>query len=303
MEENKALKLKPLSDKILQEVAGKIEEAGEQITLVSIIVGKDPSAVSYLRSMKKNANKIGMDVEIVEYDSDISAQDFFKEIQKYNNDQATAGVIIQMPLPKHLDFAAICETLDHTKDADGITPYNQGRLFAGNPFIIPATAQAVELSLRYIEDTYSFPLQGKNAVIVGRSNTVGKPAFHLLLRRNITPTVVHTRSVDVEKITSAADIVVATCGVPENVTDVWLKEGAVVIDVGIHYVSCSIEENQGGFKLCGDVHNESALTKASIVTAVPGGVGPVTTGIIFANAVKGWYKNHKNEEISFDFEK
>ncbi|HOV14172.1 MAG TPA: bifunctional 5,10-methylene-tetrahydrofolate dehydrogenase/5,10-methylene-tetrahydrofolate cyclohydrolase, partial [Spirochaetota bacterium] len=186
------------------------------------------------------------------------------------------------------------------KDLDGISYINQGMLFSGHPFLIPATAWACDITLQHIEKEYSYPLKGKNAVIIGRSLTVGKPAFHLLLQRDITPSIIHTKSVDKEMITKNADIIIATCGVPEIVTASWLKENSVVLDVGIHCIECNVNKT---FKLCGDVNANSALHKAMIVTAVPGGIGVVTSSLLFANALKSYYKTVNDKTIDFEFQK
>ena len=250
--------------------------------------------------MKKRAENLGIDLDIIQLDKKINEKTFLTKIEKYNKNKKYSGIIIQVPIPEQIDFHEVALQIDHKKDIDCINPYNQGLLFCGKPFIIPATALAVDLSLKFISDEYSIPLKGKSAVIIGRSLTVGKPIYHLLLQRNITPTTVHTKTINTQKIASEADIVIAACGIPELITDKWIKKNAIVIDVGIHSIECDIEKK---YKLCGDIDKNSVLKKASILTAVPGGIGAVTSVLIFANVVKSWYKINHNKEFYFNFEK
>lgn len=299
MDEKQALKLKNLTEIIVSEIKEKIRNIESNIKLASIILGNNNSSLSYLKGMKKNAQKIGLDFEILEYSENITEEQFLKELEQLNQNNEYSGIIIQVPLPKQINFNKVAEKIDYKKDIDAISPYNQGRLFSGKPFLIPATAQAVDITLKFIETNYSYQLKGKNAVIMGRSLTVGKPAFHLLLQRNITPTIVHTKTEKTEEITKKADILVAACGIPELVKKNWIKENSIVIDVGIHYK----EDNSAkGYKICGDVDTVSVLNSASIVTAVPGGIGSITSSLAFANCVKCWYKINKNEELHFNFE-
>jgi methylenetetrahydrofolate dehydrogenase (NADP+) / methenyltetrahydrofolate cyclohydrolase len=297
--ENILLKLDKLSDAITSELKEEIGKFNLKVRIASIILGNDPSSLSYLRGMQKKAGKIGIEVEIIEIDENISEDDFLEEIRKYNADPKYAGIIVQVPLPKHIGFFNLSNTIDYRKDLDGIHPYNQGCLFCGYPVIIPATAWAVDLALRHIEKNYNYTLQGKNAVIIGRSLTVGKPVIPLLLQRNITTTTVHTKTRNAEKIASGADIIVASSGVPEMVTEDWIKEGSVVIDVGIHSTA---SDDEKGYRLCGDVNAQSALKKARIVTAVPGGIGIITSSLLFANALKSHFKFSKDANMIFDFE-
>jgi methylenetetrahydrofolate dehydrogenase (NADP+) / methenyltetrahydrofolate cyclohydrolase len=297
--ENIYLKLNELSDIISNEIKEKILKLDKTIKSACVIIGNDPASLSYLKGMQKKAKNLGMEIEIIELASDINEEDFLKKIENLNLDNNYSGIIVQVPLPKSFDFFKLATTIDYKKDIDGINPLNQGRLAFGKSFMIPATAWAVDITLRFIEDKFGFKLAGKNAVVVGRSLTVGKPAFQLLLQRNITPTMTHTKTIDVDNISSTKDIVVACCGIPELIEDFWIKEGSVVIDVGIH----SLENEDKTYRLCGDVKSQSALKKASIVTAVPGGIGSITSTLLYANVLKGYYKINFNEEIKFNFEK
>jgi len=296
--ENTYLKLDELSEIISSELKQKIIELKSTIKTACLIIGSDPASLSYLRGMQKKALKLGVDLEIIEFESNITENDFLEKIKFYNNSTEFCGIIVQVPLPKGFDFFKLANTIDPKKDIDGISPLNQGLLVFGKPFMIPATAWAVDLSLKFIEKKYDYKLSGKNAVIIGRSLTVGKPSFNLLINRNITPTVTHTKTADVQNICASSDIIVACCGVPEYVNESFVKDGAVVIDVGIH----SIQNPDSTYKLCGDVDSKSALKNAKIVTAVPGGIGSITSTLLFANALKGYYKINFNKDVIFDFE-
>jgi methylenetetrahydrofolate dehydrogenase (NADP+) / methenyltetrahydrofolate cyclohydrolase len=296
------LKLTDLAEKISGEIKEAAASLNTKIRIASLIANDDQSCISYLKGIRNRAEKLGMQADIIQLDSSISEKDFLKKIDELNKDPKYSGIIIQVPIPKHIDFNPVASALDHKKDIDCITPYNMGLLFSGLPFIVPATALAVDISLKHIARTNNFELSGKNAVIIGRSLTVGKPTIFLFLKNNITPTVVHTKTIDTAKIVSGADIVVASCGVPKLVTDKWIKDGAVVLDVGIHSINvCDLDGEK--CQLCGDVDPTAVLGKASILTAVPGGIGSVTSVLLFANAVKCWYKLNRNEEFSFGFER
>lgn len=296
--EHTYLKLNDLSDKITSEIEDIINKNFLFIKVVNIAIGEDLSTLSYIRGMQKKACNIGIEIESMTYPIEISLEEFLEEIERMNADDTIHGIIVQTPLPKHIDIKKVSETLRYEKDLDGITFYNQGLLFSGKPFLVPATAWACDLTLQYIKNRYSYELSGKKCVVIGRSITVGKPVFHLMLQRDLTPTIIHTKSIDKENITKDADVVIASCGVPELVNANWLKEGSVVLDVGIHSLHCDIDKT---FKLCGDVDAASSLKKAMIVTAVPGGIGVVTTSLLFANALKSYYKIVRNEIIDFEF--
>lgn len=296
------LKLKELTDTISEEIKNEVININKKICIASVIAGDDPSCISYLKGMKKKADKLGMDIDIIQLEENINKEDFLSKIEELNKNQKYSGLIVQIPLPKQIDLHSVALKLDHKKDIDGITPFNQGLLFNGNPFLVPATALAVDLSLKFISKKFDFPLMGKNAVIIGRSITVGKPTALLFLQNNITPTIVHTKTKDTANISLNADIVVASCGVPEFIKEEWIKKDAVVLDVGIHAINeCSLE-GEDSCRLSGDVDQKSALKKAKILTAVPGGIGNVTSVLIFANAVKSWYKINKDKDFKFKFE-
>ena len=194
-----------------------------------------------------------------------------------NNDAAINGILVQLPLPKHIDSAKVLEAIDPAKDVDGFHPVNVGLLSTGGKGMIPCTPLG---SLMMLQDYHS-DMSGMNAVVIGRSNIVGKPMFNLLLQQSCTVTVVHSRTKNIEAVVREADIVVAAVGVPEMVTGDWIKPGATVIDVGIN----RIETAEGKTKLVGDVHFESADKVAGAITPVPGGVGPMTIACLLYNTL------------------
>jgi len=292
-------KLNDLTDSIISEVKYKTEKIDVPFKTTCIVADSDPSNISYVKGIQKKAFLAGINIEVINLSPEIKNDEFLQVITNLNNDPSCFGIIIQNPIPVHLDKFRIFELIDYRKDLDGVTFFNQGRLFFGKPFIIPATAWAVDISLRYIAKMLNISLTGKNAVIAGRSVTVGKPALHLLLKNNLTCTVVHTATVDTPSISKNADIIVACCGVPELIDRNWVKNDAIVIDVGIHYK----DDGSGKGKLCGDVKSDDVIDTLSLLTAVPGGIGSVTSALLFANALKSFFKIRYNEEIVFDFER
>ncbi|HOF01599.1 MAG TPA: bifunctional 5,10-methylenetetrahydrofolate dehydrogenase/5,10-methenyltetrahydrofolate cyclohydrolase [Spirochaetota bacterium] len=292
---DKIIKLTELSNQISSELTDIILENNIKAYITSIMVGDDPSSLSYLSGIDKRSKKLGVALNIENFDADVSEDTLVNLIDRLNKDNNCIGIIIQMPLPKQISTDKLLNAIDYRKDIDGLSYLNQGRLFSGNPFIIPATAWAVDIFLANFEKKYNFNLAGKTATIIGRSNTVGKPTFHLALKRNMTINVVHTKTVAAEKVSSQSDIVVAACGVPQLIDDKWIKKEALLIDVGIHCVD-------GQCKLCGDVNVEKALEKAAYITAVPGGIGSLTNSLLFANSIKSFFMINRNKEFKFNFE-
>lgn len=292
---DKIIKLIELSNQISSELTDMIVNDKINGYITSIIVGGDPSSLSYLSGIEKRSKKLGLALSIENFDADVAEDTIVDLIKRLNADNNCIGIIIQMPLPKSLSLNNVLNAIDYRKDIDGLSYVNQGRLFSGNPFIIPATAWAVDIFLANFEKNYNYNLSGKTVTIIGRSNTVGKPTFHLALKRNLTVNVVHTKTVDAEKVSSRSDIVIAACGVPQLIDDKWIKKGALLVDVGIH---CP----DGQCKLCGDVNVEKVLEKAAFVTAVPGGIGSLTNSLLFANSIKSFFMINRNKEIKFNFE-
>ncbi len=294
------LELKQLAESVSAELSEEIKKTGAGIKIASIILGNDPASLSYLSGMKKRAARLGIDLDIISLDANTTENELIKQIDSLNADVNTTGIIVQVPLPKHIDFHNIAMAIDYRKDIDGINPMNEGLLFAGKPFIVPATAGAVILTLKYIVKNYSYDLNNKTACIVGRSLTVGKPLIHLALGLNLTPVVLHTKTPAPQNFSSGTDIVIAACGVPELINGGWIKNDSIVIDVGIHSRN---DDSAKGYRLCGDVDRASVLEKSKILTAVPGGIGSITSVLIFANAVKSHYMITQNIDHVFSFEK
>ena len=245
--------------------------------LAVVLVGEDPASQVYVRSKGKQAKECG--ITSIEHKLDVTTTEEFllNLINDMNNDAAINGILVQLPLPKHIDSAKVLEAIDPAKDVDGFHPVNVGLLSTGGKGMIPCTPLG---SLMMLQDYHS-DMSGMNAVVIGRSNIVGKPMFNLLLQQSCTVTVVHSRTKNIEAVVREADIVVAAGGVSEMVTGDWIKPGATVIDVGIN----RIETAEGKTKLVGDVHFESANKVAGAITPVPGGVGPMTIACLLYNTL------------------
>lgn len=241
--------------------------------LVVVLVGDDPASQVYVGKKAKMAQKIGMLSEVLTYPASTSQVELVSVIQKLNADDTVHGILVQLPLPKHINTLDIITTVDPRKDVDGLHPLNLGLLMTGDPSACkPCTPAGVITLLK----AYSVPMAGQHAVVLGRSNIVGKPMGMLLLQENATVSYCHSKTADLAAITRQADILVAAVGVPNMVTAEFIKPGAVVVDVGI---------NRLGGKLVGDVDFASAAEKASFITPVPGGVGPMTIATLMANTL------------------
>jgi methylenetetrahydrofolate dehydrogenase (NADP+)/methenyltetrahydrofolate cyclohydrolase len=253
-------------------VAAYQRRQGYRPCLAVVLVGKDAPSFVYLQQILRSCRNVGASGRLVEVSGRVSNAHLRAVLSELNDDPLIHGIIVQMPLPKHLDLETVVETLDPTKDVDGITPLNAGLLSLGKDAFQPATARAsVEILVRS-----GIALKGKRAVVVGRSNVVGKPAAQLLLREHATVTVAHSRTADLRGVLRSADVVVAAIGRPAFITGSMLKRGAVVVDVGINVVDGA---------LIGDVDQASAREVVSAITPVPGGVGPVTNAILLTQLV------------------
>ncbi len=242
-------------------------------TLAVVLVGKDAPSAVYLQQILKGCRTVGIEGRLVEIPGRVSAAQVRRRIAELNEDPLVSGIIVQMPLPKRIPLTTVIDTLDPAKDIDGIHPFNAGLMTLGFQGFLPTTAQAaIEILKRS-----GIELAGQHAVVVGRSNVVGKPASILLLRENATVTVCHTKTRDLAGVLKTADIVVVAAGRPRLVTGPMLKRGAVVVDVGINVV---------GDKLVGDVDFESAQAVVSAITPVPGGVGPVTNALLMTHLMR-----------------
>ena len=272
---------KQFAAKLREKMTGQIAsiKADHNIVpgLAVVLVGEDPASQVYVRSKGKQAKECG--ITSIEHKLEDTTSEVFllNLINDMNNDPAIHGILVQLPLPKHIDSAKVLEAIDPAKDVDGFHPVNVGLLSTGGKGMVPCTPLG---SLMMLQD-YHGDLTGMNAVVIGRSNIVGKPMFNLLLQQSCTVTVVHSRTNNIEAIVRAADIVVAAVGVPEMVKGDWIKPGATVIDVGINRITSA----EGKTKLVGDVHFESAEKVAGAITPVPGGVGPMTIACLLYNTM------------------
>ena len=260
--------------------------------LAVVLVGENPASQVYVRTKSKMAKEIGMDVEDHIKDTNISEQELIDLINQLNNDKKVNGILVQLPLPDHIDSRVIIDAIDPIKDADGFHALNVGRNSIGGDLLkksfVPCTPLGCYLMLKK-----SIPnLSGMHAVIIGRSNIVGKPMAQLLLEESCTVTIVHSRTKDIEAITRQADILVAAVGRPLMVKSAWIKPGAVVIDVGINRVENP--EDTSKTMLVGDVDYADAINVASAITPVPGGVGPMTIACLLRNTVEAAFRQNNS---------
>lgn len=258
------------------QVAG-LRAAGVQPGLAVLLVGDDPASAIYVRNKERACRRAGIMSWIERLPATTSQGDLEARLEALNGDSAVDGVLVQLPLPSHLDADAIVARVAAAKDVDGFGVANLGALVAGQPALVACTPAGVMAMLRHHEQAHDWHLSGRHAVVIGRSLTVGKPMALLLLAAHCTVTICHSRTVDLPGHLASADLVVAAAGVPELVRGEWLRPGAVVIDVGIH--------RRPDGSLCGDVHLPSAGQIASAISPVPGGVGPMTIAMLLANTV------------------
>jgi methylenetetrahydrofolate dehydrogenase (NADP+)/methenyltetrahydrofolate cyclohydrolase len=265
--------------KVAEHVAALKADHGITPGLAVVLVGEDPASQVYVRSKGKQTVEAGMESFEHKLDVSTSEEDLLALVDKLNNDPAVNGILVQLPLPDHIDEEKVINAIDPAKDVDGFHISNVGLLATGQKAMVPCTPLGCLMLLR---DHFG-SLSGKEAVVVGRSNIVGKPMAQLLLRDSCTVTIAHSRTKDIEEVVKRADIVIAAVGRPEMVTGNWLKKGAVVIDVGINRLPPAEEGAKG--KLVGDVDFASASQVAGAITPVPGGVGPMTIACLLANTL------------------
>ncbi|MCW5721938.1 MAG: bifunctional methylenetetrahydrofolate dehydrogenase/methenyltetrahydrofolate cyclohydrolase FolD [Devosia sp.] len=269
-----------LRGRIAGHVARLKSEHGITPGLAVVIVGHDPASQVYVSSKAKQTVEVGMASFKYELPEDVTEAELLALIERLNADKQVHGILVQMPVPKQIDPNKVIEAIDPAKDVDSFTPANVGKVQIGLPGPVSCTPLGCLMLLR---DQLG-SLEGKNAVIIGRSNLVGKPMMQLLLRDNCTVTVAHSRTRNLAEVVRQADIVVAAVGRPEMIKGDWIKPGAVVIDVGINRVPAP-EKGEGKTKLVGDVEFSSAIETAGAITPVPGGVGPMTIACLLANTV------------------
>lgn len=269
-----------LRDSLAVEVAQLQQERGITPGLTVILVGEDPASQVYVRNKVRQTKEVGMISNEIKLPAETSQQALLDELDKLNNDPAVHGILVQLPLPKHIDEALIIDTILPEKDVDGFHPMNSGRLCNGDDAaLVPCTPQGcVLLAKKHLGDD----LSGKHAVVIGRSNIVGKPVSLLLLQESCTVTIAHSRTKDLPALCATADILVAAVGRPEMVKADWVKPGATVIDVGIN----RIDTEDGKGRLVGDVDFAEVEPVAEAITPVPGGVGPMTIACLLKNTVE-----------------
>ena len=271
---------KAFAAKVREQVAGHVtrlkQEHGITPGLAVVLVGEDPASQVYVRSKGKQTVEVGMESFEHRLEADTSEEDLLAIVDKLNKDPKVHGILVQLPLPDHLDSDLVINSIDPAKDVDGFHISNVGLLGTGQKSMVPCTPLGSLMMLR----DYHGSLSGMNAVVLGRSNIVGKPMAQLLLGDSCTVTIAHSRTKDLADVVRGADIVVAAVGRPEMVPGDWIKDGATVIDVGINRI-----ERDGKNKLVGDVDFESCKERAGAITPVPGGVGPMTIACLLANTV------------------
>jgi methylenetetrahydrofolate dehydrogenase (NADP+)/methenyltetrahydrofolate cyclohydrolase len=266
-----------------------VAKAGRKPGLAVVLVGEDAASAVYVRSKGKATEAAGMASFTFRLPADASQEELLAKVRELNADPNVDGILVQLPLPKGLNEDEVIATIDPDKDVDGFHPMNAGRLASGLPGFVPCTPLGCIMLLK---DRLG-SLSGLDAVVIGRSNIVGKPMAQLLLAESCTVTIAHSRTKDLPAVVKRADIVVAAVGRPEMVKGDWLKSGATVIDVGINRVDAA---EAGKTKLVGDVDYAEAMDVAGAVTPVPGGVGPMTIAVLLRNAVVAAYRREKLEE-------
>ena len=273
-----------LSEKIKEETAALANAHGIKPGLAVVIIGEDPASQVYVRNKKRTAEACGFYSVQHSLPADVSQQEVLDLVASLNENEAIHGILVQLPLPDHLDEQRITQSIAPSKDVDGFHYINIGKLTAGDTAdaFVPCTPAGCMLM---IEDHLGDDLSGLNAVVIGRSNIVGKPMASLLLARNATVTITHSRTKDLPGVVRGADILVAAVGRPHMVGGDWIKPGAVVIDVGINRVETEIDGEKKA-KLIGDVNYDEAIEVAKAVTPVPGGVGPMTITMLMANTLR-----------------
>ncbi|WP_414552176.1 bifunctional methylenetetrahydrofolate dehydrogenase/methenyltetrahydrofolate cyclohydrolase FolD [Anabaena sp. CCY 0017] len=290
--ETKTAKLldgKALAEKIHQELSAMTTETqakfGRSPGLAVLMVGDNPASAAYVRNKEKACAKVGIASFGKHFSTETTQGELEEVIAALNQDERVDGILVQLPLPSHLDAVALLNKIDPDKDADGLHPMNLGRLVRGEPGLRSCTPYGV---MRLLQE-YEIPLQGKQAVVVGRSILVGKPMALMLLEADATVTIAHSRSLNLGNITKNADLIIAAVGRPGLITGEMVKSGSVVIDVGMNRVT----DASGKSRLVGDVDWESTAGVAEYITPVPGGVGPMTVAILLQNTVASYLKKAK----------
>ena len=274
---------KTLKDGMAIEVVELEKKYGRLPHLAVILVGEDPGRVSYVKGKEKACNEIGIKNTTIKRTSDITEEELLSIVEELNNDDNVDGILVQLPLPKHINTDKVIESVRFDKDVDGFHPMNVASLYLKQPGVVPCTPKGVIKLLQ----SFGCQMEGKKAVVIGRSNIVGMPVSKLLLDNNATVTITHSRTKNLAEVTREADILIAALGKPKFVTADMVKDGAVVIDVGVN-------RNPENNKLCGDVDFDNVVDKVSYITKVPGGVGPMTICCLMENTIE-CFKKHMGE--------
>jgi methylenetetrahydrofolate dehydrogenase (NADP+) / methenyltetrahydrofolate cyclohydrolase len=274
---------KALAERVRKEVAGEVAALGRPVGLATVLVGDDPASAVYVRSKQKASREVGIEPFDHNLSPDTSQEDLLALVEQLNEDDAVTGILVQLPLPEQIDEDHIIRSINPIKDVDGFHPFNAGHLFQGSPTFVAATPAGIMEILR----EYRVELEGARAVVIGRSNIVGKPMALLLLVEHATVTICHSRTRDLPAVVREADVVVAAVGHPQTVTADMVREGATVIDVGI---------NRTDEGLVGDVAQDVG-EKAGLLTPVPGGVGPMTIASLLRNTVRA--ARYQSGELAF----
>jgi methylenetetrahydrofolate dehydrogenase (NADP+)/methenyltetrahydrofolate cyclohydrolase len=263
-----------LKGEIAEEAAKILERTGRQPHLVAVLVGHDGGSETYVASKMKNCERVGFKSSLIRYENDVTEEELLIKVAELNYDEGIDGIIVQLPLPKHIDPEKVTEKIDHRKDVDGFHPINLGRMQRNLPSFIPATPYGITLMLK----EYGIDTVGKHCVVVGRSNIVGSPMSILMARNtqpgNCTVTICHSRTPDIKSYTLQADILIVAIGKKNFITADMVKDGVIVIDVGMNRETSTVTKS--GYKLFGDVDFENVAPKSSWITPVPGGVGLMT---------------------------
>jgi len=279
--------------KIAEELRDKIKSDIKKISdnnkpgLAVILIGEHPASQIYVKNKEKFANEVGINSSVLRFDENISEEELKNEIKKLNDDPDVHGILVQLPLPKHISQKDIIQSIDPYKDVDGFHPINVGNLSSGNDAMVPCTP----LGCYYLIKKVIPNLSGLNAVVIGRSNINGKPMAQLLLKENCTVTIVHSKTKNIEEICKNGDIVIAAVGKAKMVKSDWVKDTAVIIDVGINRI-----EINGKNKIVGDVDFDNIQDKVKGISPVPGGVGPMTIACLLENTLKAYKKISKRIE-------
>lgn len=274
---------KKIAEELREKIKGDIKKISDNKKpgLAVILIGEHPASQIYVRNKEKFANEVGINSSVLRFDENISEEDLKNEIRKLNDNTNVHGILVQLPLPKHISQKDIIQSIDPNKDVDGFHPINVGNLSSGNDAMVPCTP----LGCYYLIKKVIPNLSGLNAVVIGRSNINGKPMAQLLLKENCTVTIVHSKTKNIEEICKNGDIIIAAVGKAKIVKSNWVKDTAIIIDVGINRI-----EINGKNKIVGDVDFDDIQDKVKGISPVPGGVGPMTIACLLENTLKAYKK-------------